>query len=111
MLFDLVPIDGLAAKVRELLDEIQQSLLAKALQFREEHTFRADDYDTFKATMEGRPGFVISPWCGDAVCEAQIKTDTQATIRNMPLDGQAPGKGCVRCGAPAVVEAWFAKSY
>jgi len=54
---------------------------------------------------------VISPWCGEADCEAQIKTDTQATIRNMPLDGVAPGKPCVRCGKPAVAEAWFAKAY
>ena len=37
--------------------------------------------------MEGRPGFVIAPWCGAADCEAQIKTDTQATIRNMPIGG------------------------
>ena len=40
--------------------------------------------------MEGRPGFVIAPWCGSAECEAQIKTDTQATIRNMPIDGATP---------------------
>ncbi len=107
-----VPMEGLAAKVRELLDDIQVSLLAKAMAFREEHTHRADDYETFKTTMEGRPGFVIAPWCGDAECEAQVKTETQATIRNMPLDGTAPaGKGCVRCGKPAVAEAWFAKAY
>jgi prolyl-tRNA synthetase len=106
-----VPMDGLAARVGSLLDEIQASLLARALRFREEHTQRADDYDTFKAIMDGRPGFVIAPWCGSADCEAQIKTDTQATIRNMPLDGGAPGKPCVRCGLPAVAEAWFAKAY
>jgi prolyl-tRNA synthetase len=61
--------------------------------------------------MEGRPGFVIAPWCGSADCEAQIKNDTQATIRNMPIDGPAPDQGCVRCGATAIAEAWFAKSY
>ena len=107
-----VLMDGLAGRVRELLDDIQSSLLARATRFRDEHTHRADDYDTFKTTMEGRPGFVIAPWCGEADCEAQIKTDTQATIRNMPIDGAAPaGKGCVRCGRPAVAEAWFAKAY
>jgi prolyl-tRNA synthetase len=107
-----VAMDGLVDRVRALLDDIQQSLLTRALEFREEHTHRADDYETFKATMEGRPGFVIAPWCGSAECEAQIKTDTQATIRNMPLDGVAPeGKGCVRCGTAATAEAWFAKSY
>ena len=61
--------------------------------------------------MEGRPGFVIAPWCGMAECEAQIKTDTQATIRNMPIDGQAPAGGCIRCNAPARATAWFAKAY
>ena len=107
-----VPMDGLASKVRELLDEIQSGLLDRAITFRDEHTFHADDYATFKTTMEGRPGFVIAPWCGDAACEAQIKTETQATIRNMPLDRKAPeGKGCVRCDKPAVAEAWFAKAY
>ena len=35
--------------------------------------------------MEGRPGFVVSPWCGSARCEAEIKTETQATIRNIPF--------------------------
>ena len=55
---------------------------------------------------------MIAPWCGDAACEAQIKTDTQATIRNMPIDGVAPeGKTCVRCDKPAIAEAWFAKAY
>jgi hypothetical protein len=29
--------------------------------------------------MEGRPGFVISPWCGEANCEADIKAESQAT--------------------------------
>jgi prolyl-tRNA synthetase len=106
-----VPMEGLATRVRALLDEIQASLLARALQFREEHTHRANDYDTFKATMEGRPGFVIAPWCGAADCEAQIKADTQATIRNMPINGAAPAGGCVRCGNKATNEAWFAKSY
>ena len=107
-----VPIDGLAAHVKQLLGDIQQSLLARAVAFREEHTQRADDFDTFKSLMEGRPGFVVSPWCGSAECEAQVKTETQATIRNMPLDSQKPeGKGCVRCGNPAVAEAWFAKAY
>jgi prolyl-tRNA synthetase len=106
-----LPIEGLAGRLRELLNEVQRGLYERALRFREEHTQRVSTYDAFKETMEGRPGFVIAPWCGDADCEAQIKTDTQATIRNMPLDGSAPGRSCIRCDRPAVAEAWFAKSY
>ncbi|MDR1989903.1 MAG: proline--tRNA ligase [Acidobacteriaceae bacterium] len=105
------PMDGLAANVRQLLDAIQKNLLERALAFRAEHTQRAGDYEAFTAAMDGRPGFVISPWCGDADCEAQIKTETQATIRNIPFGGATPQGTCVRCEKPAVAEAWFAKSY
>jgi prolyl-tRNA synthetase len=106
-----LPMAGLADRLRTLLDEIQQNLLARAKQFREEHTQRVSSYDEFKQVMDGRPGFVIAPWCGAADCEAQIKTDTQATIRNMPLGSPVPAGKCIRCDASATAEAWFAKAY
>ena len=107
-----VPMDGLGAHAEELLATIQRALYDRALAFREEHTAEADTYAEFKTIMEGRPGFVISPWCGSAACEASIKTETQATIRNIPFASQpADGKPCLMCDAPATVHAWFAKSY
>ena len=103
---------GGAARMQELTGARVIAIAEeRARQFREEHTQRADTYDAFKQMMDGRPGFVIAPWCGAADCEAQIKTETQATIRNMPIGGSAPAGGCVRCGRPAVAEAWFAKAY
>jgi prolyl-tRNA synthetase len=106
-----VPMEGLSGRLGELLNEIQRNLFERAVKFREEHTHRADTYEAFKQLMEGRPGFVIAPWCGSAECEAHIKTDTQATIRNMPMTGGTPAGRCVRCDNPATAEAWFAKSY
>ena len=96
-----VPMDGLAGAVHGLLDDIQLTLFERALAFRDEHTQRVGDYEAFKQAMEGRPGFVIAPWCGSADCEAQIKTETQATIRNMPMDSAVPTGHCVRCDNPA----------
>jgi prolyl-tRNA synthetase len=104
-------MEGLVVRIRELLDDIQRTLFDRAVKFREEHTHRVADYDAFRQTLEGRPGFVIAPWCGSADCEAQIKNDTQATIRNMPLHAEAPTGRCVRCDKPAEAEAWFAKAY
>ena len=72
---------------------MQRTLLARALKFREDNTARADSYDAFKQLMEGRPGFVIAPWCGSADCDGHIKNDTQATIRNMPIGAGPPGAG------------------
>jgi prolyl-tRNA synthetase len=104
-------IDGLAATVVRLLEEIQKGLYDRALKFREEHTQRVASYDEFKAVMEGRPGFVIAGWCGSADCEAQIKAETQATVRNIPFGSEAIAGTCVKCGQPAAGEAWFAKAY
>ena len=107
-----VPMDGLVAHVEQMLVTIQQALLDRARRFREEHTTETDSYDQFKEIMEGRPGFVVSPWCGSAVCEATIKAETQATIRSIPFDSPPPdGKVCITCGAAATTLAWFAKAY
>jgi prolyl-tRNA synthetase len=106
-----VPMDGLADRLRLLLDDVQRNLFERARQFRDEHTQRVASYDEFKRVMDGRPGFVIAPWCGSAVCEAQIKTETQATIRNMPISAPVPSGTCIHCDAPATAEAWFAKAY
>jgi prolyl-tRNA synthetase len=106
------PMDGLAIHVEEMLKTIQQALYERAVAFRTEHTTETDSYDEFKQIMEGRPGFVVSPWCGSAQCEADIKTETQATIRNIPFSSVPPvGKKCLKCNGDAVAAAWFAKSY
>jgi prolyl-tRNA synthetase len=104
------PLDGLEVHVLSLLDEIQQRLFKRAVDFRTEHTSTAANWDEFLAAMEGRPGFVIARWCGDAECEARIKAETQATIRNLPFE-QVSGGMCVRCDKPAITEARFAKAY
>jgi prolyl-tRNA synthetase len=104
-------MNGLADHIARLLDEVQSSLFERAKKFREEHTQHVSTYEEFKAAMEGRPGFVIAPWCGSADCEAQIKAETQATIRNMPLDSKPVTGRCVHCDRPAQAEAWFAKAY
>jgi prolyl-tRNA synthetase len=107
-----VPMEDLAAKVEEMLLAIQKALFDRAVQFRTEHTTETDSYDEFKQIMDGRPGFVISPWCGSEKCEADIKAETQATIRNIPFTAKpATGKKCLKCDAPATTHAWFAKSY
>ena len=107
-----VPMDGLAGHVEQELTAIQAALFARAVAFREAHTTSTDSYEEFKAILDGRPGFVVSPWCGTDACEADIKNETQATIRNIPFDSpDATGKTCIKCGAPATVHAWFAKAY
>jgi prolyl-tRNA synthetase len=61
--------------------------------------------------MEGRPGFVIASWCGSAECEAQIKAETQATLRNIPMNSPKVDGQCVKCNGASTAKAWFAKAY
>ena len=57
-----IPMEGLADRVRELLDDdAADAARTRACISASEHTQRVTDYDAFKETMEGRPGFVIAP--------------------------------------------------
>ena len=105
------PRDQLVARIPETLSQIQSSLFERARRFQEERTTRTSSYEEFVRIMQGRPGFVIAPWCGRRPCEDDIKSETQATIRTLPLDGSPTSGTCLKCGAPAQEEAYFAKAY
>jgi prolyl-tRNA synthetase len=107
-----VPEAQVEAKAAELLEDIQASLFHRALVFRKQHTRPIADYESFKKFMEEDGGFAESAWCGDSACEAQIKEETKATIRVLPLGREsAEGASCVRCGAKAKELVVFAKAY
>lgn len=106
------PMDGLVSRVNELLLLIQKSLLEKATRFRDDHTTLVTSREEFVRILDGkRPGFIIAPWCGQEDCEVSIKTQTQATIRNVTLDSKSASGSCVQCGRPGETDAYFAKSY
>jgi prolyl-tRNA synthetase len=103
------PLAGLAGVVQQTLDEIHISLFQRAEEFRRSHTHAPANYDEFRQVVQD--GWADAWWCGQPACEAQIKEDTRATIRCLPLD-QPGGKGtCIHCGAPAAQRAIFARSY
>ena len=54
---------------------------------------------------------MTAAWCGDAACEAQVKADTKATIRFLPLEPEDPGAPCVVCGRPGIDTATWAIAY
>ena len=106
-----VPMEGIGEHLADLLETVQADLFSRAVAFRDAHTVRTASGAEFDQLFEGRPGFVVAPWCGDEACEAQIKTATQATIRNLPLEPVEASGTCVKCSKPSVTDAWFAKAY
>ncbi len=108
---EAVPLTQLKGRVVETLADMQSSLLAKARRRLEEQTTTAGSYDEFKQVIEDRRGFVVAGWCGDAACEAKVKEETGATIRNLPLDQPADAGACLVCGGKAKHQAYFARAY
>lgn len=98
-------------ETRNLLKEMQESLLARHKKFTEEHTYTVNTYDQFKEIMAGERGFLSAFWCEDASCEARIKQETKATTRCLPLTAKEESGSCVACGNPSKHRWIFAQSY
>ncbi|MCP3979567.1 MAG: proline--tRNA ligase [bacterium] len=103
--------DELAARVPELLQSIQDGMLATAREWRDASTFDVDTWDDFLGRIEKPDGFLLSHWCGKAECEARIQEETKATIRCLAFDQPDESGSCVRCGEPSSKRAHFAKAY
>jgi len=107
----IVAMDEVEAKVQELLTEVQQDLLQKALTHRENHTYEAKTMDEFEKVIVETPGFIKAMWCGDEACELEIKDKTGATSRCMPFEQEELTDTCVCCGKPAKKLVYWAKAY
>lgn len=108
---ETVTQEGLSARITGLLDEIQQHIFDKALAFREANTVAVDTYDEFKRVLEERGGFVSAHWDGTVATEKQIKEETKATIRCIPLNNKAEDGTCIFSGKPSKQRVLFAKAY
>ncbi len=106
-----VELESITAHVCDLLEKIQENLFQHALEFREQNTRRAKNYEEFCEIMKKEGGFVMAHWNGSPEVEAKIKGDTKATIRCIPLDSEpVPGK-CMVTGEPSEREVVFAVAY
>ncbi|HXF84594.1 MAG TPA: proline--tRNA ligase [Anaerolineales bacterium] len=104
-----VPQAGLAATVSRLLSEIQDSLLKRAIAFRDANIHEPKTYEDLKKIVED--GWAFAYWCESAECEAKVKQETKATTRNIPLNQPDWEGTCVVCGKPAKRKVYFARSY
>ena len=106
-----IDLESITAHVCDLLEKIQENLFQRALEFREQNTRRAKNYEEFCEIMKKEGGFVMAHWNGSPEVEAKIKGDTKATIRCIPLDPDpVPGK-CMVTGEPSEREVVFAVAY
>ena len=109
---EFVSWDSLVEHVAALMEQIQQNIYKKALDFRNANTYKVDSWDEFKQKIE-EGGFLLCHWDGTKETEAKIQEETKATIRCIPIDSfvcEEEGK-CVYSGKPSKRRVIFAKSY
>ena len=83
---ETLPLEGIVGHIEKLLEDIQENIYKKALDFRNSMITKVDSYDEFKNLLESKGGFFLCHWDGTAETEEKIKADTKATIRCIPFD-------------------------
>ena len=106
-----LPFEGIEEYIKQLLAEMQQNIYDKAKKRLDENVHICNDYEEFKSKVKNG-GFYLYPWDGTEETEAQIKADTQATIRCVPYGYDQSDLGVdMVSGKPAVARVVVARSY
>lgn len=105
------PLEGLETYIEELLKTIQEDIYNKALDFRDSHITAVDSYEEFKKVLEEKGGFISAHWDGTAEEEEQIKNETKATIRCIPLNNERQEGVSMVSGKPSAQRVIFARAY
>jgi prolyl-tRNA synthetase len=95
----------------DTLEEIQQNLFDKALEYRKNHITEVETFEELKEVLNTKGGFVSAHWDGTVETEEKIKELTKATIRCIPLENKIEEGKCVLTGAKSSQRVLFAKAY
>lgn len=98
-------------KIEHLLEQIQDNLYKKAIDFRSASTHHASTMDEFNEILDNKGGFVYAHWDGSAETEQAIKDQTKATIRCIPLNNKYEDGKCILTGKPSKQKVMFARAY
>ncbi len=69
----IIPQQEVLMHVTEQLDQMQEALFQKALDFRANNMTEVNDYDEFKKILDLKGGFLLAHWDGTAETEEAIK--------------------------------------
>ncbi len=109
---EAVSLDNLAETIQTKLQEVHDGLYANALANRERRTYQCQTIDEINlALAKNGDGFIEAMWCGDEACEDEVKAQTGAGSRCIPLAQKQLSDKCVCCGKPAKCMVLWGKAY
>ena len=94
-----IPLDAAPELLAAELTAFQAMLIRRAVDFRDEHTATVNSWPEFTAAVAR--GWALALDCGAEICEDEIKAETTASPRCIPLAGEAEQGPCIRCGKPS----------
>jgi prolyl-tRNA synthetase len=106
----VVPQEGIADRISGLLEEIQENIYQRAINFRKENTYKVNSWDEMVDVLDNKGGFVLAHWDGSKESEDKIK-ETKATIRCIPLNAEKEEGKCIVSGKPSPHRVLIAKAY
>ncbi len=106
-----VALTAFADEAPGRLDAYHDHLYERALAFRTSRSASVDDWEAFVEQVA--TGVAFAHHCGASDCEDDVKAETTATPRCVPVDGEPDTGPCVRCGAPSAyaTRVAFARAY
>ena len=108
---EVVSQEGIADYIVSLLDQIQDNIFQKALNYRNSMITEVNTWEEFIDVLDNKGGFVSAHWDGTPETEVAIKEATKATIRCIPLDAKPEEGKCIFTGKPSKCRVLFARSY
>lgn len=75
---ETLPLEGIEQYIIRLLDDIQENVYKKALDFRSKMITKVDSYEEFKTLLDEKGGFFLCHWDGTPETEARIKEETES---------------------------------
>ena len=94
-----IPLAAAPEVLAAELAAFQAMLARRAADFRDSHTAVVNSWPEFAATVA--VGWALALHCGGQACEDEIKAETTATPRCIPLAGEPEQGTCIRCGKPS----------
>ncbi len=107
-----IKMEELVTRLPEILETIQKDMYSHAKEFLDSHIDSATTMEEMVEKFNNNHGFIKAMWCGDEVCEGEIKYETGgAGSRCIPFDSEKLSDKCIYCGKEAKHMVIWGKSY
>ncbi len=107
----VISMEEVVARIEFLLEDIQNNIYQKALNYRTSMTTEVSSYNEFKKVLDEKGGFIKAHWDGTPETEEKIKEETKATIRCILLDEKEEKGKCIYSGKDSNKKVVFARAY